>query len=158
MEKNIDLKKINIKQHLMSLHTIINRINYNEINLDTKLYLLKKREIWTDEIKSSFIEALIVRQPVPAFYFDTTNNEKWLIVDGLQRLNAVKEFIYDKTLKLKDLFYLSKDYEGKTFDEISRSAQLNIERYDAIVYTIEAPTPEEVKYKIFRSINIGTLI
>ncbi|MBI4645991.1 MAG: AAA family ATPase [Bacteroidia bacterium] len=142
----------------MTLANVIKRIGYNEINMDTQTYFQRKQGLWSNEVKSRFIEALIVRQPVPAFYFDATNKDKWLIVDGLQRLCAVKEFVISKSLKLKDLYYLPKEYENKTFEQLPRAAQRSIEEYEIITYNIESPTPTEVKYKIFKSINTSALI
>jgi len=95
---------------------------------------------------------------VPAFYFDATNDNKWLIVDGLQRLTAVKKYVVDQSFRLSGLFYLSEEFEGKFFDDLPRSAQRSIEEYEVIAYRILSPTPKEVKLKIFRSINTSALI
>jgi hypothetical protein len=158
-KRKVDLSKINIKQGLMTLDKVIKRITEKEINIDTSKYFQRKGGLWSNEVKSRFIEALIVKQPVPAFYFDATDDNEWLIVDGLQRLTTVKEFVLDKTLHLTGLYYLPKEkYENKTFAELDRPAQRNIEEYEIIVYRIEKPTPIEVKYKIFKSINESPLI
>lgn len=158
-KKLVDINKIKIKQGIITLKNIITRIQYNEINMDTDTYFQRKKGLWSMEIKSRFVEALIVRQPIPAFYFDTTNNDKWLIVDGLQRLSAIKEFVLEKEnpIKLVDLYYLPKEFENKTFDELDRASQRNIEEFEIMAYNIETPTPDEVKYKIFRSINTSAL-
>jgi len=160
-KRKVDLSKINIKQGLMTLDKVMKRILQNEIKIETSTYFQRKGGLWSDEVKSRFIEALIVKQPVPAFYFDATNEDEWLIVDGLQRLSAVKQFVLDKEnpLRLTGLYYLSdNEYFNKTFGELPRSAQRNIEEYEIIAYKIEAPTPKEVKYKIFKSINESPLI
>jgi hypothetical protein len=158
-KKLVEIEKIKIKQGIIALKNIITRIQYNEVNMDTDSYFQRKKGLWSTEIKSRFIEALIVKQPIPAFYFDTTNNDKWLIVDGLQRLSAIKEFVLEKgnPLKLTDLYYLPKEFNNKTFDELDRASQRNIEEFEIVAYNIENPTPDEVKYKIFRSINTSAL-
>ncbi len=151
-----DIKQINIRQGLMTLSTIIKRLQYEEIHLEK--YFQRHSNLWKDDVKSRFIEALIVRQPVPAFYFDATNENKWLVVDGLQRLGTVKEYVIDKTLVLKGLYYLpDSDFENKKFDQLPRWAQRNIEEYEVMAYTILPPTPKEVKYKIFRAVNESPL-
>ena len=158
-KKQIDLSKINIHQGLMTLDNILKRIKYNEIDLNVENYFQRKSGLWTDDVKSRFIEALIIKQPVPAFYFDATDDNKWLVVDGLQRLTAVKQFVLDppdQSFKLSDLYYLPNEYETK-FDKLPRAAQRSIEEYEVIAYRIASPTPKEAKIKIYRSINTSAL-
>ena len=53
---------------------------------------------------------------------DATHEDKWLVVDGLQRLSALKQFVSDnsdKRLKLCGLEYLT-ELKGKTYDELDR--------------------------------------
>ena len=47
-----------------------------------------------------------MRIPLPAFYFDATDEDEWLIIDGLQRVSTLKEFVVDKSLKLQELEFL----------------------------------------------------
>jgi len=156
-KKQIDITKINIIQGLMTLDKILKRIKYDEIDLNVENYFQRKSDLWTNNLKSRFIEALIVKQPVPAFYFDITDDNKWLIVDGLQRLTAVKQYVIDQSFNLSGLYYLSNEFEDKSFDNLPRPAQRSIEEYEVIAYRIANPTPKEVKLKIYRSINTSAL-
>jgi hypothetical protein len=79
---------------------------------------------------------LLIKFPLPAFYFDGTDNDKWLVIDGLQRLSAIKNFIVTKTLKLTGLEFLGK-LEGAVFDKLDRSLQRQIEetRFIFLIFT-----------------------
>jgi hypothetical protein len=58
---------------------------------------------------SRLIESILIRFPLPAFYFDATNDDKWLVVDGLQRLSSIRKFVVEKNtsenLRLRGLEY-----------------------------------------------------
>ena len=98
----------------------------------------------------------MLRIPIPAFYFDGTNEDKWLVVDGLQRLTAIRRFIILEDLVLCDLEYL-KEHEGKTFSQLSRPMQRAIEEANIVWYLIMPGTPKQVKFSLFRRINTGCL-
>jgi uncharacterized protein with ParB-like and HNH nuclease domain len=66
---------------------------------------------------------------------DATNDEKWLVVDGLQRLTTLKRFMVDKTLRLHGLEFL-KQFDGKSFDELPRNYQRRIAETQVTVYLI----------------------
>ena len=108
MEKPFDPTKINIETKTPSLDTLIKRIERAEIQMDTTTYFQRQDDLWDVVKQSRLIESILIRFPLPAFFFDASDDNCWLVVDGLQRLSSIRNFCVTQTLKLtKFLFSFS---------------------------------------------------
>ncbi|WP_294488671.1 DUF262 domain-containing protein [uncultured Mailhella sp.] len=149
-----DTRAIRIDSKSGNMNTLLDRLENDEIDLAPDFQ--RQAGIWNERNQSRLMESLMLRIPIPAFYFDGTNDEKWLVVDGLQRLTAIRRFVIDQNLRLSDLEYL-KEHEGKTFSELPRPLQRAIREADLVWYLIMPGTPANVKFDVFRRINTGGL-
>lgn len=149
-----DPAKINISVIQPTIYNLVQRMSSDPPEIDLNTSFQRNGELWDKTRQSRLIESMLLRIPLPTFYFDGSDDECWLVVDGLQRLNAMKAFIIDQSLKLINLEYFG-EFTGLKFSELPRNMMRRLEETQIIANVIQPGTPDEVKFTIFKRINTG---
>jgi len=161
-----DPSEIDVDAATVNLGYLLNLLELGQIDLSPDFQ--RAADLWSDKKKSRLIESILLGIPIPSFYLSENTQGKLDVIDGLQRLCALKDFVFGKDIEnkngiekkhlgLSDLEFLNensnKDYHGITYNDLSREEQLRISGYKITTNTIKKGTPPLVKYIIFQRVN-----
>lgn len=156
-----DPAEIAIAQKIVPMDMLLRRIKQGSIILSPSF---QRNEVWNNTRKSQLIESIMLRIPLPMFYVAEDEAGNWEVVDGLQRLSAIKQFLVGDDngvpLQLENLEFLEERYGRKTWNVIendtsSQKLVNSIYETEMRFTVIEPGTPEAVKRNIFKRINTG---
>lgn len=146
-----DPNDIDVDISVINLGSLLEQLEYEEIDLKPEFQ--RSSDVWTKEKKSRLIESILLGLPLPSFYFseDPITN-KLIIVDGLQRLCALKDFWIEKKLVLEGMQFLP-ELNGKIVADLDRTQIRRIKSLKVTLNTLRKNTPPEVKFVIFQRVN-----
>ncbi len=146
-----DPEKIKVKTVTKTIDLLMRRIAHDEIDLAPEFQ--RRARIWEESRRSRLIESILLRIPLPVFYVASDANENWAVVDGLQRLTTISDFLSDE-FRLSGLEYLYR-LNGLDFKGLPRQMRRRIEETELVIHVIEYGTPDSVMINIFKRINTG---
>jgi hypothetical protein len=158
----------------MSIGEIVNMYENGEIIIDPEFQRLFR---WNIGQKSKLIESLLLGIPLPSIFVFEKENGSWELVDGLQRISTILEFmghlrspegglhppsILEATKYLPSLhsavWEKSDRIPNVSIDEqraLGRVQQLAIRRGRLGVEILKRPSDDQTKYDLFQRLNAG---
>lgn len=158
-----DPRRIKIRRDIYSVREIFEMMEEDraiDLNPEFQRYF-----VWNNTQQSQLVESLLLGLPIPLFYFAENVDRTFNVVDGLQRLTTLHRYMRNE-FPLKGLEHLGDEYNGKYFKpdaskgisiekSLPRPMSRLIEKTQFVVNVIEASSPVQVKFDIFKRINTG---
>lgn len=146
----------------MSVGELLNIYKDKELNISPEYQRLFR---WSDYQKTRFIETLLLGLPIPPIFVFQNEEGKWELIDGLQRVSTILEFVGilpDRNpLELNGTTYLPslagmfwEPKDGKK-NGIGNNLQIQIKRQRLRVEILKKESDNNAKYELFQRLNTG---
>lgn len=158
----------------MSLGEIVSMYEADEIVIHPEFQRLFR---WNASQKSKLIESLLLGIPLPSIFVFEKEDGKWELIDGLQRLSTILEFmgllttpedqerppsVLEATKYLPSLHNVVWESSDLVVDldvadqvALEKSQQLTIKRARISVEILKRPSDNQTKFDLFQRLNAG---
>lgn len=167
-------RNVRTDAYQMSIGEIVNMYENEEIVIDPEFQRLFR---WKIGQKSKLIESLLLGIPLPSIFVFEKEDGSWELVDGLQRISTILEFmgrlrnpegglhppsVLEATKYLPSLHNAVWEVSDRVPDvpeqdqhPLGRAQQLAIRRGRLGVEILKRPTDDQTKYDLFQRLNAG---
>lgn len=167
LQEEIDLKskEIHTENLSMSIGEIISMYSQGDLDIHPEFQRFYR---WSNNQKSKLIESILLNIPIPSIFVAQRADGIWDVVDGLQRLSTIFEFIgilkdvNDKMLKPLALEQTSllpslknKLWETDNENSFSDVQQRYFKRSRLNFVIIQKESDSSSKYELFQRLNTG---
>ena len=173
--ENLDADRLSkaIEKRRREISTVYYTMSVGEV---ASLYVNKEMVIdpvfqrlfrWSDEQKTRLVESILLGIPLPPIFVGACLNGEWEVIDGMQRLSTILQFmgkLPDENGHLPDeegqlvltngASYLPM-LEGMTWRKMPRPLQLDFRRARLDVAIIQRGGDAGAKYDLFDRLNTG---
>ncbi len=114
----------------------------------------QRKYTWDDTNKNRFIESILLGLPIPAMFFADTYSGRYEIIDGVQRIQTLAEFVSD-SLQLSNLKKLT-ELNGFKLPDIPEYYQHKFYKTTMRTIVLSDDTSIETRRDIFDRMNSAT--
>ena len=134
------------------------------INLHTNKELVISPEYqrlfrWSNEQRSRLIESILLELPIPQIFLVEDENGILELIDGLQRISSLIQFVNSQLIGKDPLCLDGCDIitslNSLTYDDLPMKLQLRIKRSSVRSVIIKSESEQFLKYEMFKRLNTG---
>jgi hypothetical protein len=170
LQEEIDRQRQDIRSdsYSMSIGELVSLYEAQEIEIHPEFQRFFR---WSDYQKTSLIESILLGIPIPPIFVSQRESGEWDVVDGLQRLSTIYQFlgklkddegelvnplVLQKTKYLPSLENKKWEDESDQFSSLTKAQQLSIKRAKIDVTILQKESSSNTKYELFQRLNTGS--
>ncbi len=162
------MKKISPDSYPVSIWEIVNMYTSKDIDIKPDFQRVFR---WDKLQKSRLIESIFLWLPLPSFFVSTNEKRQREIIDGLQRISTILEFMWvlaeenknkiniknsiSEWLVIKEEFKYLKKLWWMKWENLSEELQREFKRYKLNFNILKIASDKEAKYELFQRLNTG---
>ena len=134
-----------------------------------RIYVVRKSSLFSQNIsayfggspeqKSRLIESILLELPIPQIFVIENSDGVYELIDGLQRISSVLQFVEPAAIELESFSLdgcdIIKDLNGKSYSDLPLSLKLRLKRSTLRTIVIKRQSKSFLRYEMFKRLNTG---
>jgi len=145
-------RKVVTQSYDLSIGTLSDQWDDNHLVLPD----IQREYVWDNPRASRLVESLLLNIPIPVLYFAETDDGRWEVFDGHQRIRSVVRFLSNE-FRLSGLSVLPELNRLRFHQLPDREQRFLVTRMMRAV-VISADSHPSMKFEIFERLNTGAVI
>ena len=113
----------------------------------------QRNYVWTRPQASKLIESFLLNIPVPVVYLSVTQDGRYEVIDGLQRLKTAFDFL-NNDFKLIGLD-VRQDLNGRHYRDLDAQAKRTLRNSTLRSFELSSDTDPNIHFLVFERLNTG---
>jgi hypothetical protein len=153
-------RSVGFDSYDITVKQLVDMVRERQINIAPDY---QRRFVWDVARQSQLVES-ILGIPIPSLFMATNEDSTWEVIDGLQRLTTLVNFVSpslpsnghssNTTLKLKGLEKVP-SLNGAGFDDLPTNLQLNFLTRPIRITVLNDLSDFQVRFDLFERLNTG---
>jgi len=148
----------------MSIGEIVSNYKEGEIKINPDF---QRKFRWPTRLRSRLIESILIGVPLPSIFVYQTEKGLWEVVDGVQRISTILEFmgeLKDENGNKLPASVLSKtkmlpSLESMTWEQLPKEPlQIDFRRTKIEVKIIKSTSHQNAKFEVFQRLNFSSVL
>ena len=142
-------RKINTQPYDLSVQTLLEQWTEKLLGIPE----IQRSYVWDNGRASRLIESLLLNIPVPPLYFAETQDARFEVIDGHQRVRSIARYLSNE-FSLSGLRVLA-ELKGMRFHQIPAREQRFLKTRSLRVVIITHDSHPSMKFEVFERLNTG---
>lgn len=153
-------RSVGFDSYDITVKQLVDMVAERQINISPDY---QRKFVWDDIRQSQLIESIFLGIPIPSLFMATNEDSTWEVIDGLQRLTTLMNYIDPTTknpttsesaLKIKGLEKIS-SLNGTRFEDLPSNLKLNFLTRPIRVTVLNDRSDYQVRFDLFERLNTG---
>lgn len=157
-------RNVGFDSYDITVKQLVDMVAASEINVSPEY---QRRFVWDESRQSQLVESIFLGIPIPSLFMATNEDSSWEVIDGLQRLTTMINFVdfrivkhsndRREPLRLKSMEKIP-SLNGATFEDLPSSLKLSFLTRPIRITVLNDRSDHKVRFDLFERLNTGGIV